>query len=166
MRIFFVSTFVGTFLRQRGATRSARTASRTERPRGDAVASVFMDRMLGVASVLVMASWAGARARPGQQLDHRGSLAAAAAACALTLVVIFSPRAGAAASVLMPACPRCCGCRTTGARVRSPVRAYQGASRTSFSAPCGPGPADRPGLLSWTRSRHRATMSVYFAFIR
>src|SRR5206468_11440820 len=57
MRIFFVSTFVGTFLPASiggdavRAYRTARLGVATE----DAVASVFMDRILGVASILVMA---------------------------------------------------------------------------------------------------------------
>src|SRR5207247_10887436 len=57
VRIFFVSTFVGTFLPASvggdavRAYRLAKLGVRTE----DAVASVFMDRILGVASVVAMA---------------------------------------------------------------------------------------------------------------
>src|SRR5437867_12177630 len=57
MRIFFVSTFVGTFLPASVGGDAVRAYSlaklgvRTE----DAVASVFMDRILGVASVVAMA---------------------------------------------------------------------------------------------------------------
>ncbi len=57
MRIFFVSTFVGTFLPASvgGDAVRAYSLSRLNVNGGDAVASVFMDRMLGVASVLLMA---------------------------------------------------------------------------------------------------------------
>src|SRR5437870_3820295 len=57
MRIFFVSTFLGTFLPASvggDAVRAYSIAKLNVRP-GDAVASVFMDRMLGLASILVMA---------------------------------------------------------------------------------------------------------------
>ena len=57
MRVFFVSTFVGTFLPASvggDIVRSYRLA-RLNVDAGDAVASVLMDRMLGVASILLMA---------------------------------------------------------------------------------------------------------------
>src|SRR5262249_4028455 len=58
MRIFFVSTFVGTFLPASIGADAVRAYGMTRlNVRGrDAVASVFMDRMLGVASILVMAA--------------------------------------------------------------------------------------------------------------
>src|SRR5262249_18839377 len=57
LRIFFVSTFVGTFLPASvgGDAVRAYAVARLHVRGADAVASVFMDRMLGVASVLVMA---------------------------------------------------------------------------------------------------------------
>jgi glycosyltransferase 2 family protein len=93
MRVFFVSTFVGTFLPASvggDAVRAYSLAKLNVRV-GDAVASVFMDRMLGVASVLVMALVGLALAR-----DLAGnvaivlSLAVAATACAITMLLIFS----------------------------------------------------------------------------
>ena len=96
MRIFFVSTFVGTFRPASIGADAVRAYSMTRlNVRGrDAVASVFMDRMLGVASILVMAAVGLLLAR-----DLAGnrtivlSLAAGAAACAATLVVVFSDAA-------------------------------------------------------------------------
>ena len=83
MRIFFVSTFVGTFLPASvgGDAVRAYSLAKLNVGGGDAVASVFMDRMLGVASVLVMALVGlGSRAtsRPtrdrGGARRHRGAL--------------------------------------------------------------------------------------------
>jgi glycosyltransferase 2 family protein len=93
LRIFFVSTFAGTFLPASvgGDAVRAYALSRLHVNAGDAVASVFMDRMLGVASVLLMAM-------AGLQLarDLAGntavvlSLAVTAALCAVTVLLIFS----------------------------------------------------------------------------
>jgi uncharacterized protein (TIRG00374 family) len=96
MRIFFVSTFVGTFLPASIGADAVRAYSMTRLKvrGGEAVASVFMDRMLGVASILVMAALGLTLAR-----DLAGnrtivlSLVVAAAACAATLIVIFSDAA-------------------------------------------------------------------------
>jgi len=57
MRIFFVSTFVGTFLPAGVGDAAVRaySLSRLDVPAAAAVASVFMDRMLGVLSILLMA---------------------------------------------------------------------------------------------------------------
>src|SRR5262249_9061391 len=109
MRIFFVSTFVGTFLPASIGADAVRAYSMTRLSvRGrDAVASVFMDRMLGVASILVVGAVGLLLAR-----DLAGnrtivlSLIAAGAICALTLVVVFSDRAArlaARAIRLLPA---------------------------------------------------------------
>jgi glycosyltransferase 2 family protein len=107
MRIFFVSTFVGTFLPASVGGDAVRAYSMTRlKVRGrDAVASVFMDRMLGVASILVMAGVGLLLARDlAGNRTIVASLAVAAAACIGTLVVIFSDRAarfaGAAIAVL------------------------------------------------------------------
>lgn len=57
LRIFFVSTFIGTFLPSSigGDAVRAYSLSRHRVPAADAVASVFLDRMLGVLSILLMA---------------------------------------------------------------------------------------------------------------
>src|SRR5205814_8489355 len=65
MRIFFVSTFVGTFLPASVGADAVRaySISRDRVAGADAVASVFMDRMLGVASLLIMGAVGVALAR-------------------------------------------------------------------------------------------------------
>jgi uncharacterized protein (TIRG00374 family) len=108
MRIFFVSTFVGTFLPASIGADAVRAYSMTRlNVRGrDAVASVFMDRMLGVASILIMAAVGLTLAR-----DLAGnrtivlSLAVAAAACAATLVVVFSDAAARVAGAALGRLP-------------------------------------------------------------
>jgi uncharacterized protein (TIRG00374 family) len=92
MRIFFVSTFAGTFLPASvgGDAVRAYSLSRLKVSVGDAVASVFMDRMLGVASVLMMALVGLGLAR-----DLSGNvaivlaLAVTTALCATTVLLIF-----------------------------------------------------------------------------
>jgi hypothetical protein len=96
MRIFFVSTFVGTFLPSSVGGDAVRAyALAKERVDGSAaVASVLMDRMLGVLSLLVMAVvglvFAQQMARDPIVLT---ALAVTALVCALAAVVVFSPRA-------------------------------------------------------------------------
>ena len=108
MRIFFVSTFVGTFLPASigGDAVRAYSMTRLNVRGGDAVASVFMDRMLGVASILVMAALGLSLAR-----DLAGnrtivlSLVIAAGACAATLIVVFSDAAARLAAGLIGVLP-------------------------------------------------------------
>jgi len=108
MRIFFVSTFVGTFLPASIGSDAVRAYGMTRlNVRGrDALASVFMDRMLGVASILVMAAAGLSLAR-----DLAGNrtivlaLVVAAAACAATLLVVFSDAAARVAAGLIGALP-------------------------------------------------------------
>jgi len=101
MRIFFVSTFVGTFLPASigGDAVRAYSMARLNVRGGDAVASVFMDRMLGVASILLMAAVGLVVARDlATNPTIVLSLAVAAAACAMTLVLVFSEGAARLAS--------------------------------------------------------------------
>ena len=104
LRIFFVSTFVGTFLPMSVGTDAVRAYSTAQlNVRGaDAVASVFMDRMLGVASILLLAA---AGLFVARDLASNGTiltaLALASAVCVVTLLMIFNARlAGAIGSVL------------------------------------------------------------------
>jgi uncharacterized protein (TIRG00374 family) len=96
MRIFFVSTFVGTFLPASvgGDAVRAFSLARLGVATEDAVASVLMDRVLGVASVLAMAliglAFAGGMADNAAVMS---ALVAAAAVCATTLLLVFSRRA-------------------------------------------------------------------------
>ena len=108
MRIFFVSTFVGTFLPASigGDAVRAYSVTKLNVPGGDAVASVFMDRMLGVASILVM-SLVGlilARDLAGDRVILAG-LAFAGAPCVVTLLLIFSSGAGTVASTFIAQLP-------------------------------------------------------------
>jgi glycosyltransferase 2 family protein len=108
MRIFFVSTFVGTFLPASvggDAVRAyslARLGVRVE----DAVASVFMDRILGVASVLALAAIGLTLAR---DLAGNGAivfgLAGAGAMCVATVLLIFNRRSAALATHLVRLLP-------------------------------------------------------------
>jgi glycosyltransferase 2 family protein len=95
VRVFFVSTFVGTFLPASIGADAIRAAAlaRLQTPLADAVASVFMDRVLGVVSILAMAAvglWL-AKDLPERPLVLL-SLAGAAAACLAVAAMIFSTR--------------------------------------------------------------------------
>jgi len=93
MRIFFVSTFAGTFLPASvgGDAVRAYSLARLNVNGGDAIASVFMDRMLGVASVLVMALVGLGLARElSGNIAIVLSLAVTSALCLVTVLLIFS----------------------------------------------------------------------------
>jgi uncharacterized protein (TIRG00374 family) len=125
MRIFFVSTFVGTFLPASiggDAVRAYRMAQLNVRG-SDAVASVFMDRMLGVASILVVAAVGLLLARDlSGNLAILLSLLAAAAACVVTLAVVFSSAAARVLSAALGAMPP--SVRQPGDRVLQSIRRY------------------------------------------
>src|SRR5919197_4089528 len=108
MRIFFVSTFVGTFLPASvgGDAVRAFSLARLGVPTEDAVASVFMDRVLGVASVLAMALIGLTFAREtADDLAVVAAIVAAAAVCATTLLVVFSRRAARQIASVVNALP-------------------------------------------------------------
>jgi glycosyltransferase 2 family protein len=97
LRLFFVSTFVGTFLPASVGGDAVRAAglARMRVPLADAVASVFMDRVLGVLSILAMAVlglWLGRGQLPAGRFVLL-SLLFCAAGCAAVALVIFSSRA-------------------------------------------------------------------------
>jgi uncharacterized protein (TIRG00374 family) len=124
MRIFFVSTFLGTFLPSVGGDAVRAYAITNLKVRGgDAVASVFMDRMLGIASLFLMALAGLTLAR-----DLAGnwvivaSLAVAAAACLVTLLLVFSRRADVATSMILIRLPA--GVRQAGQRVLEAIQRY------------------------------------------
>jgi uncharacterized protein (TIRG00374 family) len=106
LEIFFVSTFVGSFLPASvgGDAVRAYSVARERVSGADAVASVFMDRMLGVASLLIMAVPGLLLAR---DLASSGvvllGLLVTAAACVATMTMIFS--VGAAIGSLVAAVP-------------------------------------------------------------
>jgi uncharacterized protein (TIRG00374 family) len=126
LRIFFVSTFVGTFLPASvggDAVRAFSLAKLNVRG-GDAVASVFMDRILGVASLLLMALI-------GLTLVHeaaantpiRAALAAAGGLCVLTMLLIFSRRSARVAAGYIERLPFAT-VRDAGHRVLESIRKY------------------------------------------
>ncbi len=98
LEIFFVSTFLGTFLPASvgGDAVRAYSLSRDRVTGSEAIASVFMDRMLGVASLLILAVVSVALARElAANVAVLLALAVTAVACAVTLALIFSQRTGA-----------------------------------------------------------------------
>jgi uncharacterized protein (TIRG00374 family) len=95
VRVFFVSTFLGTFLPASvgGDALRAYGLSREGVGGADALASVLMDRLLGVLSILLVACAGAFLAR--DVVDIRllaPGLVVLGAACALALSMIFSSR--------------------------------------------------------------------------
>ena len=108
LKIFFVSTFVGTFLPASigGDAVRAYNLSSHGVPIGDATASVFVDRMLGVLSLFVMALLGLSLA--ADLASNRTillGLAATGLACAIASVLVFSDVAEAAAERLLRRAP-------------------------------------------------------------
>jgi uncharacterized protein (TIRG00374 family) len=108
LEVFFVSTFVGTFLPASigGDAVRAYSISRDEVSGADAVASVFMDRMLGVAALLVMGvpGLFFARDLAANRAVLAG-LAATGAVSLVTMLMIFSERFGVWSAHLVGAVP-------------------------------------------------------------
>lgn len=102
MRIFFVSTFLGTFLPASvggDAVRAYQLARLRVAP-GPAVASVLMDRLLGVLSIVLVGIAGLTAARSGDLASNRAiavALVAASAACLVGASIVFSERAAAIA---------------------------------------------------------------------
>ncbi len=100
LRVFFLSTFVGTFLPTVGGDLfRGYQLSRLNVSGGDALASVVMDRMLGVASILVMSLLGLFLVR--ELASTRAvvlALGAGGLVCAATIAVIFVPGAARVAS--------------------------------------------------------------------
>ena len=126
LRIFFVSTFVGTFLPASvgGDAVRAFSLARQNVGGGDAVASVFMDRILGVASLLVMAL-VGLMLVRGAAATAAilWALAAAGGLCLATLLLIFSRRAARVAARYTELVPSE-KIRGIGRRVLESIRKY------------------------------------------
>jgi uncharacterized protein (TIRG00374 family) len=100
IEIFLTSTFLGTFLPASVGGDAVRAYSLARDQTGgvagaDAVASVFMDRMLGVASLLLMGAAGLLLARDlASNVAVLASMALTAALCAATMATVFSERAG------------------------------------------------------------------------
>jgi len=126
MRIFFVSTFVGTFLPASvgGDAVRAYALAREGVDAPASVASVLMDRMLGVLSLLIMAAvgliFARQMARDPLVLT---ALAITALVCAVTAAVVFSRRADSAAQKAAGLLPWDRG-RALVARLLSAIQVY------------------------------------------
>jgi uncharacterized protein (TIRG00374 family) len=97
LRVFFVSTYLGTFLPGSVGGDAVRTYGlhRLAVPATDAFASVFMDRILGIVSLLVMTLAGLVLARDlARDPAVLVALVATAMVCVLAAVAIFSRRAG------------------------------------------------------------------------
>ena len=108
MRIFFVSTFVGTFLPAGvgDAVVRAYGLARLDVPGAAAVASVFMDRMLGVLSIFLMALVGLLFARDlATQPIVVVALLATFAGCVMTALVVFNDAAAALCRSLLRGLP-------------------------------------------------------------
>lgn len=108
LRIFFVSTFVGTFLPASvgGDAVRAYSLSRHDVPGADALASVLVDRLLGVVSILIVGT-AGVLLVPSLR-THPAVLASLVVAAAATLAgaaFVFSGRVAALAGTLASLVP-------------------------------------------------------------
>jgi uncharacterized protein (TIRG00374 family) len=124
MRIFFVSTFVGTFLPASVGGDAVRAYGLSKEGVGgvDAVASVLMDRLLGIISILIVAIAGAMLAR--DLIDIRALFPAFAVLivlCALALAIVFSPRAAAAAAQVLAILPRG---RETAERLVQAIQRY------------------------------------------
>jgi uncharacterized protein (TIRG00374 family) len=124
MRIFFISTFVGTFLPASVGGDAVRAYGLSKEGVGgvDAVASVLMDRLLGVVSILMVAIAGAMLAR--DLIDIRPlfpALAILTVACAASLAVVFSPRAAVALARVIVLLPRG---RETAAKLVAAIQRY------------------------------------------
>jgi len=95
MRIFFVSTFLGTFLPASvgGDAVRAFALARLRVAAGVAVASVLMDRVMGVLSIVLVGAAGLVLARNSDLASTRAiavSLGVASAACVVAALVVFS----------------------------------------------------------------------------
>ncbi|MGE4056043.1 MAG: lysylphosphatidylglycerol synthase transmembrane domain-containing protein, partial [Vicinamibacterales bacterium] len=125
LRVFFVSSFLGTFLPASVGGDAVRAYSlRSLRVQtSDAVASVVVDRITGLASVLLMALLGLLLARDlAANLAVMVAVGASAAVCALFFVLIASRRAGAGATAVFTRLPGRLG--SIGQRVVDSLQRY------------------------------------------
>jgi uncharacterized protein (TIRG00374 family) len=119
-----VSTFVGTFLPASVGGDAVRAYGLSKEGMGgaDAIASVLMDRLLGVISILIVAIAGAILARA--LIDIRALFPAFAfliVLCAVALAVVFSPRAAVGAASILAMLPRG---RETGNRLVISIQRY------------------------------------------
>jgi glycosyltransferase 2 family protein len=128
VRLFFVSTFAGTFLPASvgGDIVRAYGLSRLRVGSGQAVASVLMDRLLGVISILLVGIAGLVFARAGDLASTRAiaiPMAMATIASALAASVVFSDRAAQAAQAIAERLP-IAAFRRIGGELARGTRAY------------------------------------------
>jgi uncharacterized protein (TIRG00374 family) len=125
LRIFFVSTFIGSFMPSvAGDAYRAYSLARLHVRGAEAAASVFVDRMLGVLSIVIVGAVAAMAL--GREAFDRGpmiALAAGTTASALAAAAIFSERMAAAAQSLVGRIPNA-RARRLGAGLLDAVRRY------------------------------------------
>jgi glycosyltransferase 2 family protein len=125
LRIFFVSTFVGTFLPSLGGDLyRAYSLARMRVSGAEAGASVLMDRTLGVLSIVIVGAVAVLLTH--EVLANRWTLIAlviAAGGCAVAALAVFSERTAAAAQALASRLPHA-GVRRMSAALIDAVRRY------------------------------------------
>lgn len=129
MRVFFVSTFLGTFLPASvgGDAVRAYGLAQLNVPTAPAVASVLMDRLLGVLSIAIVGV-IGLLLAPSQgdliaTWAVAVSLIAAAGACAVGAAIVFSDRAATVAQRIALRLPVAFA-RRIAAELTSATRAY------------------------------------------
>jgi len=128
LRIFFVSTFAGTFLPASigGDIVRAYGLSQLQVAPGQAVASVLMDRLLGVVSILIVGAVGLYFARTGDLASTRAitiSLLAGAVLSMAAASIVFSERAAALAQAVAIRMP-VDAIRKIGAELTRATRAY------------------------------------------
>jgi glycosyltransferase 2 family protein len=128
LRIFFVSTFAGTFLPASigGDIVRAYGLAQLQVAPGQAVASVLMDRLLGVVSILVVGAGGLLLARTGDLASTRAITLSLIAGGALSLVaasIVFSARAARLAEDVAAHVP-VGTVRKIGAELTRATRAY------------------------------------------
>ncbi|MGC4085749.1 MAG: lysylphosphatidylglycerol synthase transmembrane domain-containing protein [Vicinamibacterales bacterium] len=128
LRVFFVSTFAGTFLPASigGDIVRAYGLAQLNVASGQAVASVLMDRLLGVVSILVVGAGGLLLASSGDLASTRAitvSLIVGAAGSLVAGSIIFSERAAALAQAIAVRMP-IAAVRNIGAELTRATRAY------------------------------------------
>ena len=165
---FFVSTFVGTFLPASVGGDAVRAYGLSQEGVGgvDAVASVLMDRLLGVVSILIVALAGALLAR--DLIDIRALLPALALLtllCAGALAVVFSPRAAAGIARAW----LCCLVDGKPARGSSPPSSDtplpSAHGERAGVLDCRPGAASAADLLPWPGTGAAVPLGVYFALV-
>ena len=127
LRTFFISTFLGTFLPQSVGADAVRTVSlvRDGVSGSQSLASVVMDRLLGVLGIVIGATAGLLLARDLLEDPWIATtLALAAGGCAAGAAIVFSPRVDAAIRRLIQAWAPA-RLRPAGERVLDAVRRYE-----------------------------------------